>query len=59
MGAALALFYEKSERKKVDHDFDVYCGPNIISDEAINFKKEDVLINIIQQMNLLNSYLTN
>lgn len=41
MGAALALFYEKSEiKKKVDHDFDVYCGPNIISDEAINFFKK-------------------
>lgn len=36
MGAALSLFYEKSQiDKKIDHNFNVYCGPKN-SDHEVN-----------------------
>lgn len=38
MGAAISLYYKKSKQdKKIDHNFDVYCGPPTLDKETLNF----------------------
>ena len=38
MGASLALYYQLSNsKKKIDHKFNVYCGPAIENETTINF----------------------